>query len=484
MPSKNLILIVDDTPSARDILEAFLRALDYQIAFANDGPQAIATASKLTPDLILLDVMMPGMDGFEVCRRIRAHAHLAEVPIILVTALDDRSSRLQGLAAGADDFLSKPVDVAELRARVNTVMRLNRYRRLLEQRSRFEWVVEQAGDGYLVLSETGQVLYANRSARFYLELPSNLTLPSTATFTDLIAPRFRCEPVDSWEQWLTQKQAALSRPLYLIRPETAVAPALWLEVMVRQQAGMENSEQLLHLRDVTAQRSTQRDTWTFHSMIMHKLNTPIQTILGSLEMLSSTDPADFSSEDTAYLVQFAYTGGKRLNTTINDILQYLKTPLLAHTGDGLPINNLPTLITQISTDLGLTPQTVVSFNLTHRRLVLSSRAVECILWELLENAKKFHPKEAPQVEVSIDYHPAGAVQLCVKDDGINLSPEQILKVWSPYYQGEKYHTGEIPGAGLGLSMVAALVWETGGECQFRNCATGPGVEVELILPLA
>lgn len=484
MSSKNLILIVDDTPSARDILEAFLRALDYQIAFAVDGPEAIAKASELTPDLILLDVMMPGMDGFEVCRRIRAHSHLAEVPIILVTALDDRSSRLQGLAAGADDFLSKPVDVAELRARVNTVMRLNRYRRLLEQRSRFEWVVEKAGDGYLVLGSNDEILYANPSARFQLELPPNLTLPSTASLRALIAPRFRCEPIDAWERWFTQKTHDNHQALYLIRPETAVAPAMWLEVIVREQSGTGNGEQLLHLRDVTAQRSTQRDTWTFHSMIMHKLNTPIQTMMGSLEMLSTFDATDLVTEDARHLINFAYTGSRRLNLTINDILQYLKTPMLAQAGEGLPMSALPGLIKQISSELGLHTQVNASFNLNERCLVLSSRAIECILWELLENAKKFHPSQSPQVEVSLEHQATRTLQLIVSDDGVTLSPEQILKVWSPYYQGEKYHTGEIPGAGLGLSMVAALVWETGGGCHFRNRATGPGVEVELTLPLA
>jgi len=131
MKQNSIILIVDDEQIGRDTLEALLIGRGYDLAFANDGPEALAKAAELTPDLILLDVMMPSMDGFEVCRRLRADPLLAEVPIIMVTALDDRDYRLQGIEAGADDFVSKPFDRVELRARVRTITRLNRYRQLL-----------------------------------------------------------------------------------------------------------------------------------------------------------------------------------------------------------------------------------------------------------------------------------------------------------------------------------------------------------------
>jgi signal transduction histidine kinase len=128
------ILIVDDDPLGLTTLESILDGQGYDITSAEDGLTALKKAGELMPDLILLDVMMPIMDGFEVCRRIRATPKLAEVPIIILTALDDRSSRLLGIESGADDFLSKPVDRQELRLRVHTIIRLNRYRTLLTQR--------------------------------------------------------------------------------------------------------------------------------------------------------------------------------------------------------------------------------------------------------------------------------------------------------------------------------------------------------------
>jgi len=128
------ILIVDDDPSGRATLEAILENEGYTLQTAENGSTALEIAAAIHPDLILLDVMMPGMDGFEVCRRIRKTPELAEVPVIILTALDDNASRLTGIEAGADDFLTKPVDRQELRVRVRTITRLNRYRTLLQQR--------------------------------------------------------------------------------------------------------------------------------------------------------------------------------------------------------------------------------------------------------------------------------------------------------------------------------------------------------------
>ena len=133
--SGSTVLIVDDEARVRKTLRMLLMAQNYNLALASNGEEALAKAAELIPDLILLDVMMPGMDGIEVCRRLRADPQLAEVPIIIITALDDRDSRLQAIEAGADDFISKPFDRIELRARVQAITRLNRYRRLLMERT-------------------------------------------------------------------------------------------------------------------------------------------------------------------------------------------------------------------------------------------------------------------------------------------------------------------------------------------------------------
>jgi putative two-component system response regulator len=130
------ILIVDDDPMSQKLMRDALSTDGYELVFATTGTAAIDEATRRAPDVILLDVRMPGMDGLEVCRHLRLDSILADVPIILVTALADRDSRLRGLEAGADDYVSKPVDVIELNARVRNVVQLNRYRKLRSERMR------------------------------------------------------------------------------------------------------------------------------------------------------------------------------------------------------------------------------------------------------------------------------------------------------------------------------------------------------------
>ena len=126
------VLIVDDLAANRDALHELLDTQGYRIIEAADGLSALECAAAEPPDVILLDVMMPGMHGFEVCRRMRADPRLADVPVIMVTALDDHESKLAGIEAGADDFVTKPFNRIEMRARVRTITRLNRSRRLQE----------------------------------------------------------------------------------------------------------------------------------------------------------------------------------------------------------------------------------------------------------------------------------------------------------------------------------------------------------------
>ena len=120
------ILIVDDVPANTRLLEAKLTAEYYLTATARDGFEALAVSAEWQPDLILLDVMMPGMDGFECCRRLKADPATRHIPVVMVTALGQPNERLLGLDAGADDFLTKPPETDTLMARVRSLVRLKR----------------------------------------------------------------------------------------------------------------------------------------------------------------------------------------------------------------------------------------------------------------------------------------------------------------------------------------------------------------------
>jgi class 3 adenylate cyclase len=116
---RGLVLVVDDDEANRMLLRDPLEAHGYGIIEAENGEQALQKVEQRPPDVILLDVMMPKMDGFEVCRRLKKDARTAHIPILMVTALSERMERLMGIAAGASDFLGKPVDLQELTLRVN-----------------------------------------------------------------------------------------------------------------------------------------------------------------------------------------------------------------------------------------------------------------------------------------------------------------------------------------------------------------------------
>jgi len=118
------VLIVDDVPANLKLLDAKLTAEYFGVLKASSGPEAIEVALREMPDIILLDVMMPGMDGFEVCRRLKAAPQTEHIPVVMVTALDQAKDRVQGLEAGADDFLTKPVNDLALFARVKSLVRL------------------------------------------------------------------------------------------------------------------------------------------------------------------------------------------------------------------------------------------------------------------------------------------------------------------------------------------------------------------------
>ncbi|MEQ8187195.1 MAG: response regulator [Candidatus Eremiobacterota bacterium] len=233
MNDSSHILIVDDREDSRKILQTILNKEGYNLTFASSGHEAIEKISIAKPDLILLDVLMPDMNGFEVCKHIRATPSLSDIPVIIVTGLDERQARLEGLSAGADDFISKPIDKHELKARVSTITRLNRQRHimaetinkqnvelkelnrklkkfleedaskvaslLLIERDKFKWIVDNEDIGYIILDAHDTILYINLKGRVYLAIESekDLIIP----FIELLKKNYYLEEEHLWDSW-------------------------------------------------------------------------------------------------------------------------------------------------------------------------------------------------------------------------------------------------------------------------------------------
>jgi DNA-binding response OmpR family regulator len=123
-PAPARVLVVDDTPHNVKLLADLLSVKGYAVSTAVNGEEALVKVAAEPPDIVLLDVMMPGLSGYAVCERLRADPRTALLPIVLVTSLDPQQERVKGIEAGADDFLSKPINQPELFARVRSLLRV------------------------------------------------------------------------------------------------------------------------------------------------------------------------------------------------------------------------------------------------------------------------------------------------------------------------------------------------------------------------
>ena len=140
-----VVLVVDDNQQNLELLQAYLEDLDCKVIPAHDGPEALDIVAKKSPDLILLDVMMPKMSGFEVCRRVKADPKTTDIPVIMVTALSEFGDIERAIDSGTDDFLSKPVNKLELLTRVKTMLKLKDLSDKLERTLAYLRDIEEQG---------------------------------------------------------------------------------------------------------------------------------------------------------------------------------------------------------------------------------------------------------------------------------------------------------------------------------------------------
>ena len=352
------------------------------------------------------------------------------------------------------------------------------------ERERLRWVTDNAEEGYAITVSADHLHYLNAQAKLYLNVPTGpLDVVASAPLMDLAKRAYHCEPEAAWEGWPDQTDEALNRTRYFVRPETSQARALWLEVRLLASPENWNGLRLIRIKDVTQAMTNKRDLWTFQSVASHKMRTPLSAVQTGLAMLEQSDPP-LSPEDAISVLRSASAGAIRLRGVIEDVLDYIRLPALAEAGGECSVQRLGELIEHVATDLKIERVVwVLDDTLSEMRFILSDLAMEWVLIELFENSNRFHPIHDPEIQVSVTRMGLDRLKVRVLDDGLHLTPEQLMKVWTPFFQGEKYFTGQQPGSGLGLAMVAALVWEAGGTCRLVNRADRTGVVVELVIPL-
>lgn len=181
------VLIVDDVPANLKLLDAKLTAEYFDVFKALSGPEAIEAAKEQQPDIILLDVMMPGMDGFEVCRRLKGMPETEHIPVVMVTALDQPKDRVQGLEAGADDFLTKPLNDLALFARVRSLVRLKMVTDELRMREATGQRIGALGagtGGAFLMTEPGRILAIDDRPTSLKRITETLASEHTVTIAE------------------------------------------------------------------------------------------------------------------------------------------------------------------------------------------------------------------------------------------------------------------------------------------------------------
>jgi CheY-like chemotaxis protein/two-component sensor histidine kinase len=370
------ILVIDDEPDNFDVIQAFLSKNNYVLHYAANGEGGLAALDNLTPDLILLDVMMPGIDGIEVCRRIRERAQWQAVPIIMVTALTAKEDLAQCLAMGADDFISKPVNSYELKARVQSMLRIKAQYDRLEEFAKFQ-------------RNTINVLGKNLQ-----ELTGNL---------------------------------ARSFP--------------------------------------------------------HELNTPLNGIIGVLQLLKD-DWDDLEKEEIYELLDMAQQSADRLERLTKRFMAYLELEILQSQGKSLTPSKSATFSPVVQKALQQLSsyrnrQEDVQFIFTVPEVPLVDRYWILILVELVDNALKFSAPQTPVV-VKADLD-EGLFQFTIEDHGYGMTPQQVSNVGTFVKYKHSNYTQE--GIGLGLKLVQKVMELARGDFQIDS-QEDQGTIVQVKLPLS
>ncbi|MDQ8185147.1 response regulator [Pelagicoccus sp. SDUM812002] len=473
------LLVVDDNLGARRSIEALLTQENYRFLLADSGAAALKFLEELTPDVILLDVMMPGMNGFEVCQKIRSIPRVSEVPIIMITALDDEESMIQGIDAGADDFLSKPISKIELRSRISSILRLNRFRKLCDERQKFELVVAQSHRGYVVIDENRRIISSNTAAKNMLQLihvPEG-TLPH---FFDTARKNFTIQPHHIEQELDEGRNPTTIEPFILVRSAQIDQAARWLRVTFQDLGDSHRNQLFLRLEDISDRILSFQEKHTFSRMITHKLLTPLNAIKAAHQLL---DTAETNPDRLAQIHTIQKKGIDRLEYDIHSILSFLEAERTPN--NKLSVSDAVIHVQSLAetSPFGFTVECEDEFA-SNDSIQISGHGFDACLREIVENAIKFHRGE--DVSINCYFRKSNTpdeVLIIFHNNSYPLSNDEIENAWKPYWQADRYVTGEISGMGLGLSLIAANVWTAGGTCKIENCPKGLGVALTLSFPV-
>lgn len=468
------ILVIDDTPSSVAMIRHALGG-DFRVLTALTGEEGIEIAERERPDAVLLDVMLPFMDGFAVCEQIRKTKSLFGVPVVMISVLDDRASRLAGLEAGADDFISKPFDRLELKLRLRTIVKMNRFRRLLTAREQFELVFLASPDPTMLVDrESWAVSLANVAAHEQLDLRHD--------FLGAVIPEGRTA--------LLQRLSALEagQPASVtVKIAGARGGFVTMDGMFAATEWEERPSLIVSLRSadarLRAEARQQQDERVKSALaasagLAHDFGNYLMSIQGGLELVgkmigahpeaqSILSSVDATAEQAFELVKRTTTLAQGL-ATLN--LQPVELPAL--------VRQLEPSLRHLLGDIAL----VLTIRTNGRPVIADFKQMERVIMNLVANARDAI-RGAGTVEVTVaeklsELTPGGTeMRLSVRDTGCGMSDEVKARMFEPYFTTRAGRGG----TGLGLATVYRIVTLHGGQVSVES-KIGAGTTVTLGIP--
>lgn len=485
-PALKRVLIVDDIRTDLHYMGKLISGFGQEIVLAESAPSALEMLDNKT-DLIIADGLMPGMDGFEFVKAVRTDPQTAHIPVIMVTSLTGKESRLKAVEVGINDFITKPVDKVELRVRMNSMLKMKEAQdRVKDYQKELEYLVEKKTRA---LNTTLQKLQAvlNGMSDCVVTLDPQLDIVDVnqafLRVTGECLYDLRGKSFKSLLTSLGQHEAFLSlfSPDHPILEREVEFPQWGHRIFSLLVTEMKTGDHILVMRDITEKRQADDQRARFLSILSHELCTPLNGIKGFSDVMME-DPSGLSEEYREY-VGMINECGCQLEAIVEELLRFVQ---FYSDNDDVEESDvrLDRLISHVTGTLAekIEEKKINLFiSVEGDSPVVHGKDEHLfeIFKQIIDNAIKFN-RESGDVELVLKTLPDHVAFVC-RDQGKGIPEGLLSRVFDSFFQAEDYSTRTKHGLGLGLTICRKIIELYQGEIEITN-RPGGGTEVRVRLP--